>query len=162
VRAVEEHDGSGVTGLEELSVRGRLNGVPRPRAAGSCRHLQPRPSPSSSGLRRQPREEAVRSVQRQGWRRVVAGGAPPGGSHRQSAELQSMCCWRLALLPLPRHLRVAAISATQVSCISVPQRGASEQLINCRGKIEKLNALFRNPFSWSTFVLQVQANSYNS
>jgi hypothetical protein len=52
VRAVEEHDGSGVTGLEELSIRGRLNGVPRPRAAGSCRHLQPRPSPSSSGLRR--------------------------------------------------------------------------------------------------------------
>jgi len=46
VDIVEEHDGPGVGGLEELGVRGRLDGP----AAGSCGHLQPRPPRSSCGL----------------------------------------------------------------------------------------------------------------
>jgi hypothetical protein len=84
-RTVEEHDGPGVGGLEELGVRGRLHGVLRPTPSGGrCHHLQPRPSPSSCGglCRLTPLQEAVPSVQGQGWRRVVPGGALGGGCHR--------------------------------------------------------------------------------
>lgn len=58
VGTVEEHDGPGVGGLEELGVRGRLDGP----ASGSSRHLQPRPPRASCGLRLLP-QVAVPSVE---------------------------------------------------------------------------------------------------
>jgi len=146
VRTVEEHDGPGVGGLEELGVRGRPDGVLRPSPAGGRLHMQPRPPPSSRGLWRLLPQEAVPSVERQGGRRVVPGGALSGGCHRRR-----LGCEALSLPKIYQTLwsfvetaerRVLVSTLHHKSLVHMLRRGSfkapsssemffSDELINC-------------------------------
>ena len=130
VRTVEEHDGPGVGGLEELGVRGRPDGVLRPSPASRRRrHLQPRPPPSSRGLWRLLPQEAVPSVERQGGRRVVPG-ALTGGCHRRRLGCVALSLRRIYQTLRQQRRVVFATTRAWCTCFDVarPRLQAAQKL----------------------------------